>query len=310
MNFCNTFGLNPMPPGGIPDLHLEGFVLQLVLEDKTYGTIKTYLSMGPRVIQQEVLGPKTWIPIKLRPSVQFAMRAAQRQLGDASTPKLAITPDHLRGFFDALDFNNTDNIVIYTSYLVGFWAFLRKGNLVPGKASDYNDRQILRFKDITFDDTGRAWITLRSTKTIQFEERTVTLPLALLSGADINICPSAWLRKLINLSPGADPETPLFVLPYKGKGVRAQRVLHYTRFVSTLKRLLHRQGIDFKLYSGHSFRRGGATFAFNCGVAPEFIKMQGDWHSDCYQLYISSSVASQLTAVQLMAGGLHQQSCG
>ena len=30
-------------------------------------------------------------------------------------------------------------------------------------------------------------------------------------------------------------------------------------------------------YLGHSFRRGGATFALECGVAPDLIKSQGDW---------------------------------
>ena len=33
-------------------------------------------------------------------------------------------------------------------------------------------------------------------------------------------------------------------------------------------------------FSSRSFRQGGATFAFNCGVPTKFIKAQGDWRSD------------------------------
>ena len=41
-------------------------------------------------------------------------------------------------------------------------------------------------------------------------------------------------------------------------------------------------------YTGHSFRRGGATFAFRCGVPASLIKLQGDWHSDTYLLYTAT----------------------
>ena len=44
-------------------------------------------------------------------------------------------------------------------------------------------------------------------------------------------------------------------------------------------------------FSGHSLRRGGATFAFQCGIPSELIKLQGDWRSDAYMLYLTLPLA-------------------
>ena len=46
-------------------------------------------------------------------------------------------------------------------------------------------------------------------------------------------------------------------------------------------------GKDPARFGCHSLRRGGATFAADSGVPPYFIKLQGDWASDCYTRYIA-----------------------
>lgn len=38
--------------------------------------------------------------------------------------------------------------------------------------------------------------------------------------------------------------------------------------------------------SGHSFWRGGASFAYQAGVPDLVIQRQGDWLSPCYREYI------------------------
>ena len=47
--------------------------------------------------------------------------------------------------------------------------------------------------------------------------------------------------------------------------------------------------LDTKVYSPHSFRRGGATFEFQVGAHPLFIKCLGDWSSDAYLIYLTLS---------------------
>ena len=39
-------------------------------------------------------------------------------------------------------------------------------------------------------------------------------------------------------------------------------------------------------YRGHSFRRGGTTWAFKVGVPGELIQIFGDWSSDAYKGYL------------------------
>ena len=59
-------------------------------------------------------------------------------------------------------------------------------------------------------------------------------------------------------------------------------------------------GEDPARFGCHSLRRGGATFAASAGVPPYFIKLQGDWSSDCYTRYIALSTDSKFMAPSLM----------
>jgi hypothetical protein len=47
--------------------------------------------------------------------------------------------------------------------------------------------------------------------------------------------------------------------------------------------------------TGHSFRRGGASHAFNIGLPSEFIQAQGDWKSTAYLQYIVPSPRTSLS---------------
>ena len=57
-------------------------------------------------------------------------------------------------------------------------------------------------------------------------------------------------------------------------------------------------------FSSHSFRRGGATFAFQTGVSPELIQLHGDWASDSYKQYLHMSFATKLSVSQTMGAAL------
>ena len=65
------------------------------------------------------------------------------------------------------------------------------------------------------------------------------------------------------------------------------------------KTALHELGSRPLNYSGHSFRRGGATFAFHGGAPVELISLQGDWSSETVLLYIAQSLESRLSVAHL-----------
>ena len=52
----------------------------------------------------------------------------------------------------------------------------------------------------------------------------------------------------------------------------------YRQFCTFLSLVVSRLHLHPSLFSPHSFRRGGATFAFDCHIPSEIIKLQGDWH--------------------------------
>ena len=83
------------------------------------------------------------------------------------------------------------------------------------------------------------------------------------------------------------PSSPLFV--YKSQDAYRPVLAHQYFHKASLSAI----GVNAMHFSSHSFRRGGATFAF-CPDAPTtFIKAQGDWKSDAYLVYLTLSCDCQ-----------------
>lgn len=57
-------------------------------------------------------------------------------------------------------------------------------------------------------------------------------------------------------------------------------------------------------YSGHSLRRGNATFALQCGLPVDLIKIQGDWKSNCVETYLESSFLLRKKVADSMGSGV------
>jgi len=86
---------------------------------------------------------------------------------------------------------------------------------------------------------------------------------------------------MCRLVPGADTD-PAFC--FVSDGVR--KPVTYAVFQRRLKSTIRSIGLDSRLFSTHSFRRGGATFAFKAGISGDTIKILGDWQSEAYQVYL------------------------
>ena len=87
-------------------------------------------------------------------------------------------------------------------------------------------------------------------------------------------------------SPPCSHPVPLFRYTWMG----ASNVpLTQHQFTEKLKTCLTKMGLDASQYSGHSFRRGGAQFALQCGLSTELIKLQGDWKSNACERYLEPS---------------------
>ena len=75
----------------------------------------------------------------------------------------------------------------------------------------------------------------------------------------------------------------------------------HSAFVRALKVLLKLAGFDPALFSGHSFRRGGATDGMEMTGKQDQVQLLGDWTSDAYLRYHQVSKEYTLELPTLMA---------
>ncbi|KXJ15157.1 hypothetical protein AC249_AIPGENE11288 [Exaiptasia diaphana] len=108
-------------------------------------------------------------------------------------------------------------------------------------------------------------------------------------------------RKQGRLIP-AQPDSPAFVVPSPSGTLRP---VTKNEFVRTFRQRLSSAGVSAAdTYRGHSFRRGGANWAFSSGLPGELIQIFGDWSSDAYKCYLEYSLHAKLRVSQTMTQSL------
>ena len=70
-----------------------------------------------------------------------------------------------------------------------------------------------------------------------------------------------------------EPDDPAFMVIQKGEKL----ALSANQLIARLRKWLTLIGEDAEKYALHSLRRGGATFAMQCDIQGEMIKLLGDW---------------------------------
>ena len=122
------------------------------------------------------------------------------------------------------------------------------------------------------------------------------LPLLSMDGSPL--CPVAMFDRMCRLRP-APAHAPAFINSVSHKG--HYKAISKTQFIAFFWSKLTRAGVSHpKLYRGHSFRRGAASFAFHCGVSGDLIQVFGDWASDAYKVYLEFSLSSKLRVADTM----------
>ena len=100
------------------------------------------------------------------------------------------------------------------------------------------------------------------------------------------------IKKLFSLVEGSST-SPAFV--YSSKNF-----ITYRSFTTRLKQLLAKAGLDPTLYSGHSFRRGGASYLYGVGGSTLMVQVLGDWASQIFTRYLYLSVDDRKAAQELV----------
>jgi len=210
------------------------------------------------------------------------MKGINREKSVLPNRKLPITPDILGAIKQCLRLQQPCDLIFWSTCLLAFFGMLRKSNLLPSSYTNFDHNKHFVRGDLA---KSRAGLTLKMkwSKTIQFKERCVVLPLPCIPGHPL--CPVTAITALLLLDPSATELTPLLSYPTpSGLCVYTQSL-----FTKRLRSLLSSLGLPSHKYSGHSFRRGGASWAFQSGLPGEVIQILGDWKSNAYKDYLSIS---------------------
>ena len=188
---------------------------------------------------------------------------------------------------------------MYSCGLFLFFSLSRLGSTLP-KSEKQAKRETTKYLTRDRVDTRESDFVVLSflhTKTVQFGQRILRIPLI---RSDSPLCPVAAYRHtdfLLNAT-----HTAAFA--YRQPNGKVRPLLSHL-FVTTLRQILRRAGIPgAHLYRGHSFRRGGASWAFDNGVPGELIQVMGDWKSDAYKTYLEFSLHSKVAIAQRLVKNL------
>ena len=225
----------------------------------------------------------------------MTLQGLKRRLAKVPFRVLPLTPEVLKRMFCHLDMNILEDRALWCSYLVSFYGLLRKSSAVP-QSQKVDVKKVLVRRNIKIDlENNMVYIYLGQGKTNNFCTRDVIIPIP--GNDDPALDPVRHLHALFASVITGDDD-PAFSFSYR-------KFINYKSFTSRLKILLARSGYNPDLFSGHSFRRGGASFLQSCGGTALMIQSSGDWSSQCFTRYLYLTENERLQSQSLIARGIN-----
>ncbi len=201
-------------------------------------------------------------------------------------PRLPVSPSVIRAITHVLDRNDPDHRMLLAAMWVACSAMLRPGEL--GVESAKAPARLLTMQALSLSNTSPPSysILIPESKTDQ-----------LRAGVRVRVAGRAATRALSQYLAKRNPSpTPLAPLFARADG---SPLTHAFLIESTIA-FAKKANISFtdpqsgRLFSGVSFRKGGATALAEAGVPDRVIQELGRWKSFCYKRYIHASELSLL----------------
>ena len=164
-------------------------------------------------------------------------------------------------------------------FLFAFYGFFRLASLVPSAVSKFDNLRFPIVQDVIWASPGIQFI-LKTAKNIQGASEYKIIQIPKISNP--LLCPVTAIQTMLrNLS--LTSTDPLFV---SHPSTKTPLTAYEVRKV--LKSLVCSMGLNSSEFGFHAFRRSGATYAFECNVPVENIKVHGHWKSDAVYTYLQS----------------------
>lgn len=271
-NFCRWLKLEPLPA----TLDMVLLYIAFLAETLAYSSILNYLSalrVLHRIHGHDMVDNSHFL-------IKTTLLGVKRVKGHCPHRAPPVTLEHLNIIFQELNLETSEGIAFWLVLLLGFRSLLRKSNLIEQEHS-------LKEKDVIQYDWG-ILLKIHQSKTIQFGERVVEIPLARLHKPG-PMCIHHYVN-LFRLARGAIQPDSQF-LTYMVPGGLWRRA-SYSWFSLKLNGICARLGLP--RLTSHSLRRGGATALAAAGVPIQDIQQRGDWKSMQVLTYLDRSRASKL----------------
>ena len=206
--------------------------------------------------------------------------------------KLPITPVILLHIFSNLNTSSSFDASFWAICLIAYFGTFRKSHLLPTSTSAFDAMKHLTKDDFQFFTWG-ALLTIWWSKTIQFRERVVCIPLPLTPYSPL--CPVTACSRAFRFTYQSSQAFNWLHLT-----TLSIQTFTYHSFSTKLRGLIAELGLQAGDYTSHSFRRGGAFFAYQAGVPIELVKVLGDWKSNAALLYLTIPLTIRLQSINIL----------
>jgi hypothetical protein len=286
LKFCMHYGIPPLPASQQTLCSYLAFLSRSLWPS----SIKGYMN-AVRLLHIEA-GFEN--PIAENWELSMIQRGITCMLGKPPKQKLPITTRILTDLHSTLADTPADN-AFWLACLIAFFGFLRKSTLLP-HSQDLSAGKYISCGDVVQITLQSFAVRIRFSKTIQFGQRVLELPYVFCT--DTRLCPVRAL--LIHLGKSPLPQSrPLF--NFLDKGIE----FFFTNsfFMLRLRSGLRATGHPASEISCHSFRRGGASLAYEVRLSATDIKQRGDWRSNAFERYLCVRPTSTLNSAKLLSMG-------
>ena len=269
----NYFPRAPLFPASIE--HLTLFIAFCYSNNFSCSTVTTYISILSYIHNMGGF-PDFTQNFVIKKSLQ-----GLKKLTSKSDTRLPITFSILKELISSLEFTCSSfflRILLHAMYLLAFYALLRVGEITHTASGAQNN---IPFGDVKFQignglDYPYAFeLHLKNFKHNPGKHCHILFIQALKD--NFEMCPVRALWEYCKLR--GQQEGPLFCF-MDGTPVSRQF------FTQQLQLSLTFCGRSIENYKGHSFRIGGASYAFENKMPEEQIQLMGRWHSKAYKKYI------------------------
>ena len=268
--FCKEYIFTPLPA----TVTMVCLYITHLMKTLSFVSIKNYISS--LWVLHDYFGVSHVDPDSFL--IKCTINGAKRVLGSATRQVDPLYPTDLLSIFYTLKMKKWSDFTFWCAIVVSYRCLLRASHVSTSPHT-------MRVKDVLFWEGGMD-ISIYSSKTIQFSERTQLIPIVSAPGSPL--CPVEPMEIYIKKC-GLKPDDHLFSYTYKSFSARLKMACS-----------------DAKLrgdYSTHSIRRGSATYLSSFLPLHE-VKQYGDWRSLAVLLYISDNYRSRRNKDKLVADRL------